>query len=357
VAVAPFIYEASACRVIFARGGISRASEEINTLGKRALILTSPEQREIGEALLGRLGTSGAGLFSGAAMHVPLEVVEAAQLQLDLSAVDCLIALGGGSTIGLAKILMLRNGLPTLAIPTSFAGSEMTPIWGLTEAGRKTTGRDARVRPRTVIYDPDLVMTLPASLAAASGMNAIAHACEALYAADANPVTSLMARESIRVLSGALPRIVQNPSNPEAWVDALYGAWFGGTVLGAVAMALHHKLCHTLGGRFNLPHAELHTALLPHAIAYNASAAPEAMLAVERALDVRDAATGLFDLATRLGAPTSLSQLGMPGDGIEGAVKMAIAAPYPNPRPLEANALHKLLSDAWAGRRPAERNA
>jgi maleylacetate reductase len=353
----PFIYEAAACRVIFARGSIDRSSEEIASLGKRALIVTTPEQRDMGEAMLARLGAQGAGLFDKATMHVPVETVGAAEIQLDRTTADCLIALGGGSTIGLAKILALRAGLPILAIPTTFSGSEMTPIWGLTEAGRKTTGRDASVRPKTVIYDPDLVMTLPPSLAATSGMNAIAHACEALYAADANPITNLMARESIRALSGALPCIMQDPSDPDARADALYGAWLGGTVLGAVAMALHHKLCHTLGGRFSLPHAELHTVLLPHAIAYNAPAVPMAMRAIETALDAQDAATGLYDLACGLGAPTSLSQLGMPGEGIEAVVTGVMASPYPNPRPLEAEALRQLLSNAWAGSRPKERNA
>jgi maleylacetate reductase len=355
--MAPFIYEATACRVIFARGSIDRTSKEVTSLGKRALIVTTPEQRDMGEAILARLGAQGAGLFDKATMHVPIEIVEAAEIELDRSAADCLIAFGGGSTIGLAKILALRTSLPILAIPTTFAGSEMTSIWGLTEAGRKTTGRDASVRPKTVIYDPDLVMTLPPSLAATSGMNAIAHACEALYAADANPVINLMARESIRALSSALPCIVHDPSNPDARADALYGAWLGGTVLGAVAMALHHKLCHTLGGRFSLPHADLHTALLPHAIAYNAPAAPAAMVAIETALDAKDAATGLYDLACGLGAPTSLSQLGMPGEGIDAVVREAMGAPYPNPRPIEAGALRQLLLNAWAGSRPKERNA
>jgi alcohol dehydrogenase class IV len=228
----------------------------------------------------------------------------------------------------------------------------MTPILGETKDGVKTTQRTLKVLPGVVIYDVDLTMSLPPAIASTSGMNAMAHAVEALYAKDRNPVTSLMAEEGIRNLAGALPRITEAPQDRTARSDALYGAWLCGTCLGAVGMALHHKLCHVLGGAFNLPHAETHTIVLPHAIAYNAPAAPDAVERTARALGTGEVALCLFELAGRLGARQALRDIGMPEDGIEHAVKATLAAPYWNPRPLEGATLRDLLTRAWNGDPP-----
>jgi maleylacetate reductase len=229
----------------------------------------------------------------------------------------------------------------------------MTPIYGLTEGGLKKTGRDARVLPKTVIYDPELSMTLPVGLSITSGLNAIAHAAEGLYAHDGNPIVSLMAEEGIRALAAALPRLHASPKDLPARSDALYGAWLCGAVLGHVAMGLHHKLCHTLGGSFNLPHAEVHTVVLPHALAYNAAAAPDAMTRIARALGHDDAPRALYELARSLGAPTSLRDIGMPADGLDRAADLAATTPYPNPRPLERGALRALLQRAFDGAPPS----
>jgi alcohol dehydrogenase class IV len=260
---------------------------------------------------------------------------------------------GGGSTTGLAKAIALVSTLPILSVPTTYAGSEMTPIWGITEGGRKTTGRDPRVLPKTVLYDPCLTVTMPAMLSATSGMNSIAHCVEALYAQDANPITSLMAAEGIRAFARALPEVAKQPGNLDARAEALYAAWLAGSTLGAVAMGLHHKLCHTLGGSFNLPHAEAHTVILPHATAYNRAAVPDAMRIIAAGLGADDAAQGLWDLARRIGAPTSLREIGMPADGLERAARLATENPYYNPRPVEYAGVRQLLEDAYQGRRPA----
>ena len=228
----------------------------------------------------------------------------------------------------------------------------MTPIWGLTEGGVKTTGRDARVLPKTVIYDPELTLTLPPAAAGTSGINAMAHAVEALYAENANPITSLMAEESLRALAASLPKITAEPANLEARSEALYGAWLAGMVLGSVGMALHHKLCHTLGGSFGLPHAETHTLILPHAAAYNAAAAPQAMARVARALGAENAPTGLFDLAQAVGAKMALSEFGMGEADLDRATDIALSNPYYNPRPIEKTAIRALLDDAFHGRAP-----
>jgi alcohol dehydrogenase class IV len=294
-----------------------------------------------------------AGVFPGAVMHTPVEVSQRATALANETGADCTVALGGGSTIGLGKAIALRTDLPQICIPTTYAGSEMTPILGETADGQKTTQRSDKVLPEAVIYDVDLTLTLPPALSATSGINAIAHAVEALYAQDRNPVISLMAGEGVAALARALPLIAESPQDTDARADALYGAWLCGACLGAVGMALHHKLCHVLGGAFNLPHAETHTIVLPHALAYNAPAAPEAVAALSRALgNAADPARALYDLAGRLGAKRALRDIGMPRDGIDRAADIALKNPYWNPRPIERAGIAALIARAWSGEPP-----
>jgi maleylacetate reductase len=351
-----FIYEPLPSRVVFGSGSIKKLPEELDRLGlRKALVLATPQQWAIAAEVGGQLGDRLAGLFDRAVMHVPLNIAEDARAEAARVGADCCVAVGGGSTTGLAKAIALTSELPIIAVPTTYAGSEMTPIWGLTDAGIKKTGRDVRVLPRTVIYDPDLTMSLPVGMSVVSGINAMAHCVEALYAKDANPIISLAAEDAIRALAGALPRIVMDPSDTEARADALYGAWLGGLSLGAVGMALHHKLCHTLGGSFGLPHAETHTVVLPHAVAYNASEATAAMHRVARALGVKDAANGLWDLAAVLGAPVSLEAIGMRRSDLDRAADLATENPYWNPRRITRDGIRRLLEDAFEGRRPEPR--
>jgi len=350
-----FVYDMLPSRVIFGVGCLGKLPEEIEHLGAtRALVLSTPEQREQAAEIVQRLGSHAVGLFDRAVMHVPIEVAAAARDEARRSGADCCVAVGGGSTTGLAKAIALVSDLPILAIPTTYAGSEMTPIWGLTEDGSKKTGRDPRVLPKTVLYDPALTVSMPAMLSATSGMNSIAHCVEALYAKDANPIISMMAEEGIRALAKSLPVVVKEPGNLEARSDALYGAWLGGLSLGAVGMALHHKLCHTLGGAFNLPHAETHTVVLPHAAAYNAPTTPVAMSRIARALGAASAATGLYDLAAALDAPTSLAAIGMKAGDLDKAAEIAVQNPYHNPRPITRDGIRALLENAFQGRRPQD---
>ena len=348
-----FTYEQLPVRVVFGAGSFDKLADEVSRLGlKRAMILSTPGQRRLAEEAQKRLGVATAGIHAEAVMHVPIETARAARETARRLAADCAVAIGGGSTIGLGKAIALDTGLPIIAIPTTYSGSEMTPIYGLTDNGVKRTGRDRKVLPRVVIYDPALTVGLPAKVSGPSGMNALAHCVEALYAQDANPITSLMAMQGVRALARALPILVKEPLNLEARGEALYGAYLAGSALGNVAMGIHHKLCHALGGAFNLPHAELHTVILPHAAHYNRDAAAEAMRIVAKSLGAADAAQGLYDLAKKLGAPTSLKELGMPQDGIDRAAKLATENPYYNPRPVEYAAVKQLLEDAWHGRRP-----
>lgn len=348
-----FVYTAQPARVVFGAGSLSQLAKEIDALGaKKALVLSTPEQRASAEMVATLLGPRAAGVFDRAVMHVPIETArEARELAKKLGA-DCAVAIGGGSTTGLGKAIALDSGLPILAIPTTYAGSEMTPIYGITEAGLKKTGRDLRVLPRTVIYDPELTLSLPVGLSVTSGINAIAHAAEGLYAVDSNPIMDLMAEEGIAAIGRALPAIKKEAKNMVARSDALYGAWLCGTVLGHVGMALHHKLCHTLGGSFNLPHAETHTIVLPHALAYNAKEAPQAMQRIARALGGASAAQAVYDLAKNNGAPVALKDIGMQAADLGKACDIALQNQYPNPRPLERAAIRQLFQDAFEGGRP-----
>ncbi|SMG50052.1 maleylacetate reductase [Paraburkholderia susongensis] len=350
-----FVYNGRATRVVFGRGSRAHIERELDALQtRRALILCSYEQRELGSSVAGQLGERAAGVFDRAAMHVPVELVAQARAVAASLAADCVVAVGGGSAIGLAKGLALETNLPILAVPTTYAGSEMTPIFGLTDAGLKRTGTDLRVLPKTVVYDPDLTLTLPVGLSVTSGINAIAHAAEGLYSRDANPLTSLMAEEGIAALARSLPRIVARQNDSSARADALYGAWLCGTVLGSVGMALHHKLCHTLGGSFNLPHAPTHTIVLPHALAYNANAVPDAMKRIARAIGHDSAAQGLYELARANGAPVALKEIGMLEEQLDEAAGIACNNAYWNPRPLEREAIRALLQRAFDGDAPKD---
>jgi len=351
-----FVYNAQAARVLFGAGTLAQVGQEVQLLNiKRALVLCTPEQLAQAQRVAGLLGNKAVGIYAKAVMHVPLETARAACDEAKGLNADGLVAFGGGSTTGLAKAIALETGLPILAIPTTYAGSEMTSIYGITDGGIKKTGKDPRVLPRSVIYDPELSMSLPLGLSITSGMNAIAHAAEGLYAQDRNPMTRLMAMEGIASLAKALSLIRQHADDPKGRALALYGAWLCGSVLGSVGMALHHKLCHTLGGSFNLPHAEVHTVVLPHALAFNASAAPEAMEDLAHALGVNNGPMGVYQLAKDNGAPVALKDIGMKAADLDVAADLAVKQPYWNPRPFglpQRDEIRGLLQRAFDGSPP-----
>ena len=339
-------------RIVFGQGALSQLPEELDRLGvKRALVLSTPFQKSDADAVADRLGGKAVGTFTRAAMHTPVSVTQEALAVVQRCEADCVVSFGGGSTIGLGKAIAYRTDLPQIVIATTYAGSEVTPILGETEDGLKTTKRDPRILPETVIYDPDLTLGLPVGMSVSSGLNAMAHAVEALYAQDRNPIASMQAVEGIRALKDALPKIVQAPNDIEARATALYGSWLCGTVLGSVGMSLHHKLCHTLGGSFDTPHAETHAILLPHSAAYNAVAAGDVLRPVAEMFG-GSVGGGLHDFAASLGAPMALSELGLTEGDLDRAADIAVRNPYWNPRPIEWEAIRALLQNAWAGTRP-----
>lgn len=355
---APFVHDVPASRVVFGCGSLGQVGAEVDRLGAERVLLVASSRH--GEALEAQLEGRIAGRFSDVVMHVPVEVAQRAAAEARAAGADLLVAVGGGSAVGTAKAVARETGLPILAVPTTYAGSEMTPIWGLTENGRKTTGRDPAVLPRTVVYDPELTTSMPAALSAASGMNALAHLVEGLYAPSVSPLLAAQAVEGVRALASALPRVVADPADLDARSDALYGAWLAGWILGTCGMGVHHKVCHTLGGTYDLPHAPAHSAVLAYATQFNQDHAPEAMAAMVGAFaaagrPAHDAPSAVWQLASDLGAPVSLRSLGFDEARIPEAAAIVVDGRPVNPRPVDVHGVRALLAAAHAGALPSGR--
>lgn len=350
-----FTHELKTSRVVFSAGSISQTPAEIKRCNASSPLLLSTArgllQTQMLSSICKHAGIEPAGTYNGAAMHTPTTVTLEAMETVRNSAADCIVSIGGGSVIGLGKALSFRTGLPHICIPTTFSGSEMTPILGETDEGEKVTRSDPKILPATVIYDVDLIMTLPTAVCITSGVNAMAHAVEALYAANTTPIITLLAPEGIKALAEALPRLASEGTSKSVRERALYGAWLCGICLGNSAMGIHHKLCHMLGGSYGLPHSETHTILLPHSLAYNAPVIPRQMELLASVIpgSEGDAVTGLNNFLEQLGAPRALKDLGLEQSKLEKATQKAMTARYPNPRELQAERLHGLLERAWAG--------
>lgn len=348
-----FVFPGLTTRVVFGSGTMARAQEEVRLLGHdRVLVLSTPHQRADAEALAASLGDLSAGVFAGAVMHTPVDVTETAVGAFRASGAGCVVSLGGGSTTGLGKAIAARTGADQVVIPTTYAGSEMTDILGETAAGEKTTRRSPDIRPETVIYDVDLTMSLPVELTVTSAMNAIAHAMEALYAPDRNPVVVLMCKDALASFRDGLPRLIRDPHDRAARAAALYAAWCCSTALGYVQMALHHKLAHVFGGSFNTPHAETHAILLPYTTAFNEAAVPELLAPIAEAFGGGSAGGGLWDFAQSVGSPLSLRAVGIEEADLDRAAAIAVKNSYANPRPIDPGSIRELLQAAWEGRRP-----
>ncbi len=345
-----FTLQLARMRVRFGGPAAVAVAEELAALGsQRALLVSTASQQANARNFATAVGPRIAEVYAGARMHTPMEVTAKAFEFVKSVGADCLVALGGGSAIGLAKALALHTDLPQIAIPTTYAGSEATAILGQTEAGKKTTITNPKVQPEVIIYDPTLVATLPIALTVASGLNAMAHAAEALYARDRNPLTATLAMQGLEALLQSLPQVIENPENLIARGRSQYGAFLCGVVLGQVGMSLHHKLCHTLGGSFALPHAETHAILLPHSIAYNGGS--EGLDPLDKLLN-GPAGCELHRFAKRLRAPLALRDFGLAESDLDRAVGLALENPYWNPRPLDRASLRAMLQRAWHGDPP-----
>ncbi len=340
-------------RVQFGPSVRKTVADEVRLLGaSRALVLSTSQQSDAALEIAEQLGPLAAGVFCKAAMHTPVSVTEEAMSHVAETQADCVVAIGGGSTTGLGKAIAYRSDLPQIVIPTTYAGSEATPILGQTEDGVKTTLSDPRVLPEVILYDPELVATLPVAMTVTSALNAMAHAAEALYATNRTDATDAMAVDGLRAFVEGLPKVIADPSDLAAREATQRGAWACGTVLGQVGMALHHKLCHTLGGSFDLPHAETHAIVLPHAIAYNARSAAAELTPICDLLGGENAGLALHAFAKEMNAPLALKDLGLRESDLDRAADLATTKPYPNPHPVTRADIRALLQVAWAGDTP-----
>jgi maleylacetate reductase len=286
-------------------------------------------------------------------MHVPVEVANRAREAAARSDVDALVSVGGGSTTGLAKAIAMTTGLPIVAVPTTYAGSEATPVWGLTEGASKTTGTDLRVLPKAVVYDAALTTSLPVDLSVASGLNALAHCVDSMWAPNADPINAALAAEGIRSLAAGLPRVVADPGGLEGREHALYAAYLSAVAFASAGSALHHKICHVLGGKYNLPHAQTHATVLPYVLAFNGPAAPDAERRIAAAFGSATAIGGLQALKEQLRAPHALRDYGFAEDSIDEAADAILSSvPPSNPRPVTVDDLGTLLRAAWSGADP-----
>jgi maleylacetate reductase len=351
--VTRFVHDTAAQRVRFASGEAAEqlAAEAAELGASRVMVIAAESERELATLVAGALPV--AVWHHDVAMHVPVEVAARARAAAATHTVDLLVSVGGGSTTGLAKAVALTTGLPIIAVPTTYAGSEATNVWGLTESGRKTTGTDPRVLPRTVVYDAALMLTLPVEMSVASGLNAVAHCIDSMWAPRADPINTALAGEGLRALNAGLPAVKADPAGLPGREQTLQGAYLSGVAFASAGSGLHHKICHVLGGMFDLPHAQTHAVVLPHVLALNGPAAPDAERRIALALDAPTAVEGLAALRAELDAPTALRDHGMPADGIAPAVEAVLAAvPAGNPATVSHENLTALLRAAWEGEQP-----
>jgi maleylacetate reductase len=349
-----FVHEALPGRVVFGAGHVAVVAAEAGVLGEHTLLIHDAQAKSVADRVGDDLGSRLAGRWDEVVQHVPVDLAERARVRATELAADSIVCVGGGSSTGLAKAIALTHGVPIVAVPTTYAGSEMTPIYGLTGGRHKQTGRSLQVLPRTVVYDPELTLRLPASVTGPSACNALAHCVEALWVTGTNPVTATLALEGVRAISSSLPAVMAELADVDARGDLLYGAHLAGMAFGQTGSGLHHKLCHVLGGRFDLVHADAHSVVLPHAVAFNAPALPVEMARLADALRAPggDPAAALWDLAVASNVPTSLATLGLAEADLSDAAEKAAEEITDNPVPVTAEALHALLERAWRGERP-----
>ena len=348
-----FVHDSLPQRVCFGSGeAAANLSNEIGNLGaSRVMLIAAPAESDLADTVATDVPV--ALRHDDVVMHVPVEVADRARQAAAEHDIDALVSVGGGSTTGLAKAVALTTGLPVVAVPTTYAGSEATPVWGLTEGAKKTTGTDRRVLPKVIVYDAALTMSLPVDMSVASGLNALAHCVDSMWAPSADPVNAAFAAEGIRSLAAGLPRVVADPMDLDGREHALYAAYLSATAFASAGSGLHHKICHVLGGKYNLPHAQTHATVLPYVLAFNGPAAPDAERRIAAAFGATAALDGLVALKQELNAPHALADYGFTEDSIaEAAEAILPSVPPSNPRQVTEADLRSLLRAAWSGSDP-----
>lgn len=348
-----FVHESLSQRVVFALGSAPEAvAAEVAALGAgRVMLIASDRAAVFADPIAAQLAV--VRRHDEVVMHVPVEVAEQARAAAAESRADVVVTVGGGSTTGLAKAVALTTGLPIIAVPTTYAGSEATNVWGLTDGGTKTTGVDEKVLPRSIVYDAALLTSLPAEMAVASGLNALAHCIDSMWGPRVDPIDQALAGEGIRALSAGLPQVALDGGDIEGIEQTLYGAYLAAVAFSSAGSGMHHKICHVLGGMFNLPHAQTHAVVLPYVLAFNAPNAPEAERRIAAGFGSAGAIEGLAKLRATVKAPAELRDHGMPEDGIAKAIEPILAAiPDNNPTPVTPENLAALLHALWEGDLP-----
>lgn len=351
--VSDFTYTAPPARVLFGPGRVNDLAEEIDRLGvARVMVAATPNGATRYKSIVGSLSERCAGVFSNAQPHCPEDVALAAVDNFKISGADAVVTIGGGSTIGLGKVIAARCKVPFVAIPTTLSGSEMTALYGMKIGDEKRTWNDPAAKACGVIYDPDLIASLPRHEIATTGMNCLAHCIEALYPAQPNPIARLLALDAIRVLGQTLPAMIET-NDAQSRAGVLYGGFIGGLLVSMVGIGLHHKICHVIGGHFDLPHGETNSVVLPYVVAFNAPAMPAIADDIAHALGSNDAVHAIFELAARIGVPGGLSALGLSRSDLLPIAREIVAKNIQNPRPVTLENISALLAKAWAGERPA----
>jgi alcohol dehydrogenase class IV len=341
------VHQTVANRVLIGPGALALVPEEVERLAaRRVLLVATRSAAGVGEGLVDALGDRLAARFDRPAPHTPVAVTAEAMRLVGRSSADCVLAIGGGSAIGLSKAIASRTGIPQVAVPTTYAGSEATPVLGETENGVKTTRRDPALAPDVVVYDPELTLSMPSGLTRTSALNALAHAVEALWAPDATAVSDALATEAVDGILDALPEVLAEPAGLPGRSRLQSAAWLAGICLAQTRMGLHHQLAHVLGGAFDLPHAELHSLLLAHVMAFNLPAAPSASRRLHRVTG-GDPVAAVSELAGAHEGPTTLGALGVPRAELPAIAERIVDRPYPNPRTLDVPSVAALLDAAW----------
>jgi maleylacetate reductase len=347
-----FVYAAAPARVVFGQSRVRELGAELDRLGiARVMVACTPGGESRYRPIIDAIGGRCVRVFARAEQHCPEPIAEAALAEFAGSGADGVATIGGGSTIGLGKVIAARCKVPFVAIPTTLSGSEMTALYGMKVGQEKRTWTDAAAKARTVIYDPNLTVSLPKHETATTGMNCLAHCVEALYPAQPNPIARLIALEGIRVLGASLPGVVER-NDAESRAGALYAGFIGGLLVSMVGIGLHHKICHVLGGHFDVAHGDSNSVILSQVVGFNAPAMPAIAADIGEALSGNDPGAAIFDLAERIGAPTSLRQLGVPRSGLHAVAEEVVARGTHSPRPITVEALAHLLDQAWHGQRP-----
>ena len=349
------VFNAIPPRVVFGNGTFSRVGEEVKRFGaKKALVVCTPGRKKMAEKAAEYIGENCIGILPEAVSQVPIELAEMGREKTRQLGADCLVAVGGGASVGLAKGIAYEVKLPIIDIATTYSGSEVTGFCGMTINGVKRMHQSLNMLASTLIYDPELTLSLPVKVGAASAMNALAHCVDAVYVSTVNPVVAIAAAEGAKWVSVGGPEVVRKPDDLDARAKMLYGAYLSGIALTG-GFALQHGLAHVLGGTFHVEHGLAHSAVLPYVAAYNAKFAPEALKPVAAAMgsDVAGLGGAIYDLRAEMGLPASLQEIGFAEKDLATLVKITVDTDNGyNPAPVTEESVSAIVEQMWSGVRP-----